>query len=304
MSGKVDKLMGGVYREDDASLASHGDLIDMPDVTGVNADHDARYLTLDQTARQIVSNNTPKFASLSNGVLKITFGDGSFITENIVESEITLADNTTNNVTDAKHGFTPKLSGNAAQYLDGGGNYSTPTITDFSDSTHNHSDDAGGGDIETSKINPEATQDLNLFGDTDVADAVDGKAIIIHRKAAEGDGFIKVYIDQYENGRVFFEGDSGEPIIIESKSGPLYLQYEAAGDIKVFSNSGVGENRTWQQAGYITAAGARKYIQWQVSDTDDYFHLTREDANILGLKIEMPVVIQDIDLLTYAMGSI
>lgn len=44
----------------------------------------------------------------------------------IKEKDITLADNTTNNVSTAAHGFTPKLSNVATQYLDGTGLYSVP----------------------------------------------------------------------------------------------------------------------------------------------------------------------------------
>ena len=44
----------------------------------------------------------------------------------VVETDITLAANTTNNVTTVKHGFTPQLSGNALQFLNGLGNYAIP----------------------------------------------------------------------------------------------------------------------------------------------------------------------------------
>ncbi len=50
----------------------------------------------------------------------------------VVEADITLADNTTNNVSTTKHGFAPKLSNNAGQFLDGTGSWSAP---------------AGGGDV-------------------------------------------------------------------------------------------------------------------------------------------------------------
>jgi hypothetical protein len=43
------------------------------------------------------------------------------------DATLTFSDVTTNNSTTLKHGFLPKLSGNSTQYLDGNGNYSTPT---------------------------------------------------------------------------------------------------------------------------------------------------------------------------------
>lgn len=44
----------------------------------------------------------------------------------VVEADITLADNTTNNVSTSKHGFTPKLPNDATKYLNGVGAYSVP----------------------------------------------------------------------------------------------------------------------------------------------------------------------------------
>lgn len=44
----------------------------------------------------------------------------------VVEADITLADNTTNNVTTARHGLTPKLPNDGTVYLDGQGNYTVP----------------------------------------------------------------------------------------------------------------------------------------------------------------------------------
>jgi len=44
----------------------------------------------------------------------------------VVEADITLAANTTNNVSTTKHGFAPVLPNDASKYLDGTGAYSTP----------------------------------------------------------------------------------------------------------------------------------------------------------------------------------
>jgi len=38
---------------------------------------------------------------------------------------------------------------------------------------------------------------------------------------------------------------------------------------------------------YITAVTAVKYVKFAVDDSDDYFHLSRQDSNILGFKIDM-----------------
>lgn len=44
----------------------------------------------------------------------------------VVEADITLADNTTNNAATTKHGFLKKLSNSATDYMDGTGNWSVP----------------------------------------------------------------------------------------------------------------------------------------------------------------------------------
>src|SRR5688572_13447523 len=44
----------------------------------------------------------------------------------VVEADITLADNTTNNASTTKHGFTPKYPNDATKYLDGTGAYTVP----------------------------------------------------------------------------------------------------------------------------------------------------------------------------------
>lgn len=47
----------------------------------------------------------------------------------ISEPQLSLTDITTNDVSTSKHGFTPKLSGSANQYLNGLGNWSSPSIS-------------------------------------------------------------------------------------------------------------------------------------------------------------------------------
>lgn len=44
----------------------------------------------------------------------------------VIEADMNLSDNTTNNASILRHGFLPKLSNSASQYLDGTGNWSTP----------------------------------------------------------------------------------------------------------------------------------------------------------------------------------
>lgn len=48
----------------------------------------------------------------------------------VKDSDLSTSDITTNNVTTAKHGFTPKLPGDATKYLDGTGAYTVPPDSD------------------------------------------------------------------------------------------------------------------------------------------------------------------------------
>jgi len=67
--------------------------------------------------------------SQSDGFIDDADMDPSSVTKlgaSIIESEITLADNTTNNATTVRHGFLPKLSNVSTQFLDGTGAFSVP----------------------------------------------------------------------------------------------------------------------------------------------------------------------------------
>lgn len=68
----------------------------------------------------------------------------------------------------------------------------------------------------------------------------------------------------------------------------LSLLPTATGDLYLFSSTGA--NRNVYQYGYITAGASNKYISWKVDDVDDYFRLGRQDTNILGFDIDMPVL--------------
>lgn len=68
----------------------------------------------------------------------------------VVEGDLSFTDITTNNASTSKHGLLPKLSNNAAQYLDGTGNYSVPTGTVISAANPTAS-------VGTSAVNGSAT---------------------------------------------------------------------------------------------------------------------------------------------------
>ena len=153
-------------------------------------------------------------------------------------------------------------------------------------------------------LNYSSTGNVRCFYGIDVDNSSDGYGIFAHRKTAEGDDFIKLYINKNREAVLLADSNyfwiqnnktNGSFILAgggsTANTGGVYLGYRGYTDVYMFNQIGaqVQANRFFRQHGYITAATEDKYIQWQVDDTDDYFHLSREDSNILGFKVDMPL---------------
>ncbi len=157
--------------------------------------------------------------------------------------------------------------------------------------------DVGKGDL---KILPSATGDVELFGGTDVANDSDGKSFYVHRKAEEGDNYLRFFVSQWREPELEMDGISvfrKEDAKISFARGNTSVQF--------FKYSG-DTDPVFQQNGYITAGSDNKYIQWQVNDATDKFELTREDANITAFDIQMPLITDGItmsDTLTLQNGE-
>ena len=91
----------------------------------------------------------------------------------VVEADIILSNNSTNNATTLRHGFLPLLSGNATQYLDGNGNFSTPS----------GSGSGSGSTINSFKITPFTSlltvNVVHSFGTFPVVQVVDSTGAVI-----------------------------------------------------------------------------------------------------------------------------
>jgi hypothetical protein len=102
------------------------------------------------------------------------------------------------------------------------------------------------------------------------------------------------YVADALNNMLFSSVQGG--IYFRSSSGAA-LQFNdvatATGGAWFFQSCNSGKNPYIRQSGYITAAAGADYIQWQVNDTSDFFELSRQDANILGFKINMPLNVAD-----------
>lgn len=139
-----------------------------------------------------------------------------------------------------------------------------------------------GGDL---KIQPDVQGDVVLFGDTDVGDEEGGKKLIINRKAAEEDAYGTLFLDEYNNLNIDMNW-SGSGIYLTGADGIsiIYTSFFIGADWE-----GEGINSEFFHYGYITAAETGKAVGFQLDDTDDIYHLTREDANILGFSVDMPL---------------
>lgn len=62
----------------------------------------------------------------SSQVVKQASAGGAFTVAQVTDADLSTSDITTNNATSSKHGFLPKLSNTATEYLDGTGAFSTP----------------------------------------------------------------------------------------------------------------------------------------------------------------------------------
>jgi len=140
------------------------------------------------------------------------------------------------------------------------------------------------------KIQPDVQGDIYMFGDTDVGDAVDSKIEYLYRKAVEGDSYVRRYINQFKWHRILLS--SGNGMQIDTDYGPVSLQKNGAGAVELFSNSGNGENRNFEINGYNTATSAAKYTALNMG-ADGVFTVTAEDANVVGMDIQMPLTTDD-----------
>jgi hypothetical protein len=91
-----------------------------------------RFIAVSGNGLAPIAYDSSSFALAANGVTNGNShdhngGDGAAI----VEAAITLADNTTNNVSITKHGFTPKAPNVATQFLDGTGSWDTVKDSDL-----------------------------------------------------------------------------------------------------------------------------------------------------------------------------
>lgn len=74
----------------------------------------------------LFSGTTGKVIKRATGTGVVHATSGVYSASAVVESDITLANNTTNNVSTTAHGFAPILPNDATKFLNGTGGYTVP----------------------------------------------------------------------------------------------------------------------------------------------------------------------------------
>lgn len=99
------------------------------------------------------------------------------------------------------------------------------------------------------KILPDASGDVQVYGDTDVGDESDGKKFTVNRKAAEGDSKVEIYASS--SGSPHVDGTGGDFAVMSTDENVIVragvaknvrLQDTAYGDIYCFNQTDVGDD--------------------------------------------------------------
>ena len=126
-------------------------------------------------------------------------------------------------------------------------------------------------------LNPLTGGDVELFAEVDVGNASDGKELVIHRRAAESDQTFTFKINQFEVGVLTASG-----AFQLSAGGSLVFNQAGGGNISMFENA-TALNKFLLIYGGVS--GSAEYTDLSVQ-SDGYFHIGRENANILGVIID------------------
>lgn len=116
-------------------------------------------------------------------------------------------------------------------------------------------------------------------------------------------GAINIYSNAYFNNKTIYNvqygyigtirsdywQSSGAEVLIQNFGGLEILPGGLSGSDSAlfFDQIGSGKSPSIKIYNYITAASAVRYVKFAVDDSDDYFHLSPQDSNIIGFKVDM-----------------
>ncbi|MCK5607152.1 hypothetical protein KAR91_35035, partial [Candidatus Pacearchaeota archaeon] len=172
------------------------------------------------------------------------------------------------------------------------------TESQISDLAHTPAFDGDIAEIFNSsglfKIQPDAQGDVELFGDTDVGDAENGKIFYIRRQAAEGNDYIRFYVSSGRNGYIHSDVDltlqGQNNFIINAISKDItFKMADNAGAKKVyFKDSDGNAVATIDSNGVLTLdknnGAYLNLVRGTVNKINNYFDSTYTDLRFEGEK--------------------
>ena len=139
------------------------------------------------------------------------------------------------------------------------------------------------------KNNEDLTYDGNnfeLFNGTDVGNEDPSRSLYLYRRAPEGNSNFRIFITN-NNSEVNFS-TTVPNLRFNSVGGNVFYQSILNPLESIYLGRFEGLNER-QFRHYGAAGGVEKYVQFQLTDSDDYYNLTRQDASVLGFKVNMPL---------------
>lgn len=151
-------------------------------------------------------------------------------------------------------------------------------------------------DLETSNevVLGGSSTGVNMFtlwkNDT-VADDADGKLFYIYRKASEGIDSMYISFNQYREAQWYSSRSmslsSGSGLILNSNVTNLGINSYGNADVSLFEGCSSTEHKGLLI--YGNADAGRKYFKLRLNEVTDRGQISREDTNVLGFTIAMPL---------------
>ena len=156
---------------------------------------------------------------------------------------------------------------------------------------------AHGGNIELTSANGVGTNknggNINLTAGTATGSGTPGAVNIYSNAYFNSKNIYNVAYGNITTIRSDYWQSAGAEVLMQNFGGLEILPGGLTGSDSAlfFDQISSGKSPSVKIYNYISSVGAVRYVKLAVDDADDYFHLSRQDTNILGLKIDMPILV-------------
>ena len=118
---------------------------------------------------------------------------------------------------------------------------------------------------------PNAAGDIHCFNEADVDNAAEGKSLYVHRKAAEGDAYLRFYADASKVNVIDSVG--GQYLLINGDN-QIHLNWGAGSKVACFAGAGSGETPVFSISGYPSGGGRATVNMGFNASVDGQFDFT------------------------------